>query len=114
MSINKSNSDDWFDKSPSAVEREQFWSAVLAHLAERGFGSGEAETMISHMPELIERLDDVQPQWKNATARQMTTKWKRFLAHYDQLRNAYKNKDDTEAAIADFKHAKKEAEKTAN
>ena len=44
----------------------------------------------------------------------MTTKWKRFLAHYDQLRNAYKNRDDTEAAIADFKHAKKEAEKTAN
>ena len=59
MNSSKNHQDEWFDKGPSAVEREQFWNAVLAYLAERGFGSGETKTMISHMPELIERLDDV-------------------------------------------------------
>ena len=104
--MNTNAQDKWFELIPNPDQKQQFKDTLLTILAENGMGDGETESIYETVPLVIERLQDLQPQWKSATGRQLSTASKRWKSHYDQVRAAYTKRDDTESAIADLKHAK--------
>ena len=69
MNMDKNHQDDWFDKLPTPNERNQFREAMLDYLAERGFGTGDGETMRDQMPDILDRLQPPSAFWNQATAR---------------------------------------------
>ena len=111
--MNTNAQDKWFELIPNPDQKQQFKDTLLTILAENGMGDGETESIYETVPLVIERLQDLQPQWKSATGRQLSTASKRWKSHYDQVRAAYTKRDDTEGAIADLKHAKEREAQTA-